>query len=391
MALNPAHVLDPISSRLLMLAAFAGVALWMFAPWGGRAATPAGARRLAELPPSLKVDGTVQVESHDNVVTRLVVPLAVRGNDGHRPDRRQRRASRAETAMSDDGMRPRCRRRTPSVWLDGNGDNVLDPGEHGAADGRPSGAARPCTREPAAAGHARPPNGGSLVIEDVLGTVSIAAATAELAETGTSAAGSALVLLRVRRRAADCRCATLVTRPMWRRYMSSAAMLLASRISPSSTRRESVVERHALQHEVLVLVGVQRVLDEIGGRVDVLVLLGVAGRQVHAADARQRAAMARSPRATRAARRPRATCRGRRRPRRAVRAATRRRVAVLAHHQQAAVIVDRHENDGHAVLDDLAGVGRSRPAGGAYRRARRSSGRRTCGRIRPQGSPSAEP
>ncbi len=45
---------------------------------GGGGVSGAG----AELPPSLKVAGHVQVESHDNVVTRLVVPLTVRGNEG---------------------------------------------------------------------------------------------------------------------------------------------------------------------------------------------------------------------------------------------------------------------------------------------------------------------
>ncbi len=110
---------------LLMLAAFAGIALWLFAPWDtGRDLTPGGS---AALPPSLAVDGPVGVTSEDGVVRRLVVPLVVRGDDGVVLD--DGATVRAETFMSDSAAAA-----VPAehsiAWLDGNGDNRLDPGEH---------------------------------------------------------------------------------------------------------------------------------------------------------------------------------------------------------------------------------------------------------------------
>jgi hypothetical protein len=168
MALNPATY-STRSISLLMLAAFAGVALWMFAPWGGQgggSGSGGGTDASAGLPPSLKVDGVAEAESHNGVVTRLVVPLAVRGDSGIALGDDEG-GMRAETAMSDSASAA-----VPVSydleWLDGNGDQVLDPGEHAVL-----------TVELPSASTIHPENplrlvlrtatGGTLVIEDVLG------------------------------------------------------------------------------------------------------------------------------------------------------------------------------------------------------------------------------
>jgi hypothetical protein len=113
-----------------MIAAFAGIALWMFAPaiagstFGG--GSDGGATGNGSLPASLKVDGTVQATSHDDVVTRLLVPLAVRGDEGI--DLGGAFALRAETYLNESASAA-----VPATyaieWLSGNGDSVLDPGE----------------------------------------------------------------------------------------------------------------------------------------------------------------------------------------------------------------------------------------------------------------------
>jgi hypothetical protein len=155
----------PVS--LVLLAAFGGLALWLFLPWGGGrgAGSGSGGDARAALPPSLRVDGTVQVTSHDDIVTRLVVPLALRGEE--------------PIALTDDAGRMRAETlmgetasaavpATYSVaWLDGNGDHNLDPGEHATltvdlparSTVHPGNPLRLVLR---------PASGGSLIIEDVL-------------------------------------------------------------------------------------------------------------------------------------------------------------------------------------------------------------------------------
>lgn len=113
----------------LMVAAFAGAALWLFAPWGGGSGPGAGNGRNAgaALPPSVQVDGPVQSETHGDVVTRVIIPLTLRGDqpvslgDGTRVHAETVLAESASAAVP----------ATYSVaWSDGNGDSVLDPGEH---------------------------------------------------------------------------------------------------------------------------------------------------------------------------------------------------------------------------------------------------------------------
>jgi len=129
MALNPATY-STRSLSLILLAAFAAMALWLFAPWGGgRGSNPApgGADAGAALPPSLKVAGPVQVETQDNVVTRLVVPLTVRGDEGIALTD-DNGNMRAETLMSDTAAAA-VPARYSIAWTGGNGDRILDPGE----------------------------------------------------------------------------------------------------------------------------------------------------------------------------------------------------------------------------------------------------------------------
>jgi hypothetical protein len=114
----------PVS--LLLMAAFVGVGLWMFQPWTGAQSASPGQGSDAPLPPSLRVDGPVQVTSDANVVRHLVVPLALRGEQGISLDGA---TLRAETEMSATAAAA-----VPAGyslnWLDGNGDSVIDAGEH---------------------------------------------------------------------------------------------------------------------------------------------------------------------------------------------------------------------------------------------------------------------
>ena len=119
MSSHPRFSTRPVS--LLLLAAAAGVALWLILPWGH----PHGASGAAAGGP-LVVDGRVQVGMDGNVVTHLVVPITVRGEQGVSLDGT---VLRAETDMS-----PTAAAAVPAQyslrWLDGNGDRVIDAGEH---------------------------------------------------------------------------------------------------------------------------------------------------------------------------------------------------------------------------------------------------------------------
>lgn len=129
MALN-LGMYSPRSLFLIMLAGFAGLGLWALAPWsgpgGGSGSGNGGSSTSAAAPSAIKVDGPVQVESSDDVVTGLVVPLTLSGGDGIAFDGAR---LRAETAMSDTAVA--AVPATFSVaWSDGNGDSILDAGEH---------------------------------------------------------------------------------------------------------------------------------------------------------------------------------------------------------------------------------------------------------------------
>lgn len=123
MLLNPAYSTRSVS--LLFLGACAALALWLFQPWGGGSFGSSGGN--AAMPPKLELNGDVQVTARDNVVTRLVVPVTAAGDEGVALP--EHGYVRAETALSDTSAAA-----VPAIysisWLDGNGDGVLDPGEH---------------------------------------------------------------------------------------------------------------------------------------------------------------------------------------------------------------------------------------------------------------------
>ena len=169
MALNPATY-STRSLSLLMIAAFAGAALWLFAPsafnGGSGSVAGNGGSSNSGLPASLKVDGAVQTETHDNIVTRLVVPLSVRGSERVTLTDDSGKLG-AQTAMAETAAAAVPATYT-LAWLDGNGDRVLDPGEH---------AELTVTLPAISTIHPdnplnlviKPADGSTLVIEDVLG------------------------------------------------------------------------------------------------------------------------------------------------------------------------------------------------------------------------------
>ena len=125
MALSaPTYSTRPIS--LIMLGAFAGLGLWLFMPFGqGGGSTPGGESSPSQLPSMLRLEGAVQVQTQGDVVTGLVVPVSVRGDEGI--DLSSGRL-RAETALAETALA--VVPATLSIeWQSGNGDSVLDPGE----------------------------------------------------------------------------------------------------------------------------------------------------------------------------------------------------------------------------------------------------------------------
>ena len=125
------HLLMPRPLSLAVVGALLTFGLWLFVPWGridSSFSSSGGSDNNVAVASSLKTDGPPQIESHDNVITRLVVPISVSGSDGVRLPERDG-ALRAETSLSDSAAAT-----APGTygvdWLDGNGDDVLDPGEH---------------------------------------------------------------------------------------------------------------------------------------------------------------------------------------------------------------------------------------------------------------------
>ncbi len=119
------------SLSFILLAAFAGMALWLFAPaFGGDGSSSPGPSNGGSLgataPASVRIDGAVHYDAADNVVTRVVVPVAVGGGE---PVDLDGAILRAETAMAETASAV-----VPATftidWRDGNGDRLLDPGEH---------------------------------------------------------------------------------------------------------------------------------------------------------------------------------------------------------------------------------------------------------------------
>lgn len=168
MTLTPASY-STRSASLLMIAAFAGIALWLFAPAafsGSSGSTAGNGGNSNALPASLKVDGTVQTESHDNIVTRLVVPLAVRGRQGITLTDDSGKLS-AQTAMAETASAAVPATYT-LAWLDGNGDRILDPGEHAELTVELPAVSTIHPENPLNL-VIKPADGSTLIIEDVFG------------------------------------------------------------------------------------------------------------------------------------------------------------------------------------------------------------------------------
>lgn len=163
MALSPALNTLRTASTLLV-AAIAGLAVWLFMPVVLGSSFDGGSGNNAALPPSLRVDGVVQSSSDGNSVSQIIVPLAVRGDEGI--DLGGAFKLRAETSLSESAAA--AVPATYSIeWQGGNGDSILDPGE----------AAIMTVNLPVpSAVHPenplrlvlKPASGGNLVIEDVL-------------------------------------------------------------------------------------------------------------------------------------------------------------------------------------------------------------------------------
>jgi hypothetical protein len=129
MVTQPHLTARPVS--LAVLVAFLTIGIWLFVPWGrihSSLSGSGGGDNNVAAAPSLKIDGPSQIESQGNVVTRLVVPISVSGSDGVRLPERDG-TLRAETSLSESAAAA-----VPGTygvnWLDGNGDDMLDPGEH---------------------------------------------------------------------------------------------------------------------------------------------------------------------------------------------------------------------------------------------------------------------
>lgn len=115
------------SIRTLWLVAIAGMtalSLWLLLP--GNGGSPWSDDGIASLPPSFKVDGTVRSSSSNGAVVRLEVPLALRGTDAIRLTEGGR--IHAVTYMADTASAAIPATYTLS-WINGNGDEFLDPGE----------------------------------------------------------------------------------------------------------------------------------------------------------------------------------------------------------------------------------------------------------------------
>lgn len=125
MALSPTTY-STRSISLVMLAAFAGLGLWLFAPFGqATGGSSNGESAPSQLPSMLRVDGDVQVQTSGDAVTQLIVPISVRGSESIDLGTGK---LRAETALSETALAA-----VPTTyaveWQTGNGDQILDPGE----------------------------------------------------------------------------------------------------------------------------------------------------------------------------------------------------------------------------------------------------------------------
>jgi hypothetical protein len=121
----PLHTTLPTRMLLMLaVAAVTGLAVWVYAPnatsWFDGSAGNASAA------PMLKVDGDVELVSDNGMVSRLVVPLTVSGDE--RILLTEGRRLHASTFMSETAAAAVPAQYT-LAWFGGNGDEFLDPGE----------------------------------------------------------------------------------------------------------------------------------------------------------------------------------------------------------------------------------------------------------------------
>jgi hypothetical protein len=123
--MNPnANLYSTRGLSAILLAGFFGIAAWMFAPALGGG--PIGGESApSRLPSMIEVTGPVVVQNQGSDVTKLNIPIAVRGDHSLSLDGA---ALRAETALAETALAA-----VPVSfelqWTGGNGDTTLDPGE----------------------------------------------------------------------------------------------------------------------------------------------------------------------------------------------------------------------------------------------------------------------
>ncbi len=125
MALSPTTY-STRSLSLVMIAAFAGLGLWLFAPFGqGSGGSTGGESAPSQLPSILRLNGDVQIQTMGDIVTELVVPISVRGNESIDLSIGK---LHAETALAETALAAVPTTYTVE-WQSGNADQLLDPGE----------------------------------------------------------------------------------------------------------------------------------------------------------------------------------------------------------------------------------------------------------------------
>ena len=113
------------SLSLLLVAALAGIALWLFAPVGFDNGSSGGESAPSQDPALIKVDGPAAVERRGDDVVGLSIPISVRGEQAIDLSGA---TLRAETALAETALAA-VPARYEIAWTAGNGDMVLDPGE----------------------------------------------------------------------------------------------------------------------------------------------------------------------------------------------------------------------------------------------------------------------
>ena len=166
MTLRPAALYASRTVWLVLLVALTGVLVWMLATWDRSGPdVPAPEGEAAAL--SLVVEGAVSVEAASGAVVRLVVPLTVQGAGDSIALGGASGRVRAETVLGDGATAAVPALGYDVRWLDGDGDDALDAGEHAELTVElPAGSS--VRAENPLRLVVMPADGASLTIEDVL-------------------------------------------------------------------------------------------------------------------------------------------------------------------------------------------------------------------------------